>query len=119
GNCADGSHPIYLVTGENFDSFTDFVSPGLFRWERRYTTAHAAFDGPLGFGFRHGYQRHLDVRLHKATFIDWDGVELEFPKFVPGVDELREHGYVLRRVAQTLDESRYELSTRGEPTMIF
>lgn len=55
----------------------------------------------------------------RATFIDWDGVEFEFPKFEPDNDELREHGYVLRRVSQTLDESRYELSTHGEPTMTF
>lgn len=115
GHCANGSHPIYLVTGENFDHFTDFVSPGLFRWQRYYTTAHARIDGPLGLGFRHCYQRHLDVRLHQATFIDWDGVELEFPKFEAGSSTLLEHGYVLRRVSA----SRYELSTRGEPTMVF
>ncbi len=116
-NCGDGSHPIYLVTGENFDQFTDFVSPGLFAWRRRYTTAHAAIDGPLGYGFRHHYQRHLDVRLHQATFIDWGGVELEFPKFEgppgSGLDELREHGYVLRRVNQGPTSGRYELSTRA------
>nr|WP_255216697.1 RHS repeat-associated core domain-containing protein [Pseudenhygromyxa sp. WMMC2535] len=122
-NCGDGSHPIYLVTGENFDHFTDFVSPGLFAWRRRYTTAHAAIDGPLGYGFRHHYQRHLDVRLHQATFIDWDGVELEFPKFEGppgcGLDELREHGYVLRRVSQGPTSGRYELSTPGQPTLVF
>ena len=115
GNCADGSHPIYLVTGENFDEFTDFVSEGLFCWRRHYTTARSACDGPLGFGFRHSYQRHLDVRLHRIVFIDWDGVELEFPACAPGENEVREHGYVLRRVTA----SHYELSLRGEPTLVF
>ena len=102
-------------TGENFDSFTDFVSPGLFRWERHYTTGRASVDGPLGYGFRHFYQRTLDVRLHKATFTDWDGVALEFPKFGAGGDWVRSHGYVLRR----LSRERYELSTYGQPTMAF
>ncbi len=114
GNCANGSHPIYLVTGENFDEFTDFVSGGLFVWKRHYTTARARLDGPLGFGFRHFYQRHLAVRLHRIIFIDWDGVELEFPGF--GRESVvRAHGYVLRRVTN----EHYELSTRGEPTMVF
>jgi hypothetical protein len=73
-HCAEGSHPIYLVTGENFDSFTDFVSGGLFEWRRHYTTARARDDSPLGHGFRHYYQRSLSLRLHRATFTDWDGV---------------------------------------------
>ncbi len=114
-HCGEGGHPIYLVTGENFDKFTDFVSSGLFCWKRHYTTARAHRPGPLGFGFRHFYERRLDMRLHKATFEDWDGVQLEFPKFPRGEDVVRAHGYVLRRLAR----DRYELSTRGEPTMVF
>ncbi len=117
--CADGSHPIYLPTGENYDRFTDFVSTGLFRWDRHYTTGRNLEDGPLGFGFRHNYQRTLDVRLHKLTFRDWDGVEMEFPAFAADSDQVVEHGYVLRRISQTLGVSRYELSTFDEPVMVF
>jgi RHS repeat-associated protein len=115
GHCADGSHPIYLVTGENFDSFTDFVSGDLFEWKRHYTTARAHVDGPLGFGFRHHYQRTLEVRLHEATFVDWDGVALVFPKFGPGRNLVRSEGYRLTRI----DPNHYELAFRDEPTMIF
>ncbi|MFV8750293.1 RHS repeat-associated core domain-containing protein [Nannocystaceae bacterium ST9] len=114
-HCGNGSHPIYLVTGENFDRFTDFVSPGLFTWKRHYTTARAHVDGPLGFGFRHLHQRTLDVRLHQTTFVDWDGVAFEFPKFARGESLCRAHGYRLTRIHR----DRYELATRGEPTMIF
>ena len=114
-NCADGSHPIYLVTGENFDEFCDFVSPGLFCWRRHYSTGRAEHSGPLGYGFRHFYQRRLDLRLHRAKFTDWDGVTLEFPKFEAGTDRSISHGYVLRRITR----ERYELSTPGEATMIF
>jgi RHS repeat-associated protein len=118
-DCGNGSHPIYLVTGENFDRFKDFVSGGLFEWRRHYTTARAACDGPLGFGFRHNLQRHLDMRLNRALFYDWDGVELEFPQFAAGSNEVVAHGYVLRRVHQDLERGRYELSTVGEPTLVF
>ncbi|NJK31237.1 MAG: hypothetical protein HC927_01820, partial [Deltaproteobacteria bacterium] len=115
GHCADGSHPIYLVTGENFDEFTDFVSGGLFQWKRHYTTARNHVDGPLGFGFRHFYQRTLTVRLHESVFVDWDGVAQSLPKFEKGENVVRAHGYVLRRISAT----EYRLSTRGQPVMEF
>lgn len=113
--CANGSHPIYLVTGENFDAFTDFVSGGLFEWRRHYTTARAKVDSPLGHGFRHYYQRSLSLRLHRATFTDWDGVVIEFPRIGRGSDVTRSNGYVLRR----LDRGYYELTYRNEPAMYF
>jgi uncharacterized Zn-binding protein involved in type VI secretion len=115
GHCADGSHPIYLVTGENFDTFTDFVSPGLFQWKRHYTSARNRRDSALGFCYRHFYERTLLVRLNRSVFTDWDGVEIEFPRFERGESETRSKGYVLRRVERGL----YELSYRGEPTMEF
>ena len=114
-HCGNGSHPIYLVTGENFDQFTDFVSGELFAWKRHYSSARAHEDGPLGFGFRHIYQRTLDVRLHQSTFVDWDGVALEFPKFQHGESQCLAQGYRLTRVRP----DRYELRTRAEPTMVF
>jgi hypothetical protein len=48
GHCGSASEPIYVVTGENFNRFTDFVSGGLFEWRRHYTTARHRDDGPLG-----------------------------------------------------------------------
>ncbi len=115
GHCAEGSHPIYLVTGENFDAFVDFVSAGLFQWRRHYTSARGRTDSPLGHGWRHFYQRTLSVRLHRATFTDWDGVQIEFPRFEPGADRTRAAGYVLHRIAR----GHYRLSYRNDPVMVF
>jgi hypothetical protein len=115
GNCANGGEPIYVVTGENFNSFVDFVSGGLFEWRRHYTSARHRTDSPLGHGWRHFYQRTLTVRLNRATFTDWDGLEIEFPRFERGSDTTRWEGYVLQRVSR----GHYRLSYRSEPVMEF
>jgi RHS repeat-associated protein len=114
-HCGEGSHPIYLVTGENFDSFVDFVSGGLFEWRRHYTTARARTDGPHGHGWRHFWQRTLHVRLHRAVFVDWDGVETEFPRFAFGSNLTTSEGYRLER----LDRGHYRLAHQGKPTLEF
>ena len=115
GRCADGSHPIYLVTGENFDSFIDFVSGGLFEWRRHVTSARARTDSPLGYGWRHFYQRTLSVRLHRAKLTDWDGVELEFPRFARGSNVTEADGHVLRRIAR----GHYRVSHLSDPELEF
>ncbi|HET6584994.1 MAG TPA: DUF6531 domain-containing protein, partial [Nannocystaceae bacterium] len=114
-HCGDASEPIYLPTGENFNTFVDFVSGGLFEWRRHYTTKRCRDDGPLGFGWRHFFQRSLSVRLHRATFTDWDGERIEFPRFPRGSDTTRADGYVLHRIAR----GRYRISTIDGPTMEF
>lgn len=115
GVVCNGSHPIYLPTGENFDHIKDFVSRGLFTWKRHYTTGRNRLNGPLGFGFRHHYQRTLKLRLHRAAYVDWEGIELEFPPFEPAEDVTRSHGRVLRRLKPGL----YSITQRDEPTMEF
>lgn len=115
GHCGDASHPIYLPTGENFDSFVDFVSGGLFEWRRYVTSARAKEDGPHGHGWRHFLQRSLSVRLHKAVYTDWDGERFEFPRFRRGIPAVRTDGYVLEK----LERGRYRLSYRDEPAMEF
>lgn len=115
GKCSDGSHPIYLVTGENFDTFVDFDSGGLLKWQRHVTSARAKFRGPMGRGFRHFLQRSLLVRLHRAVLTDWDGEQIHFPRFEPGSEVTRADGYVLRR----LERGRYRVTYRGQPAMEF
>ena len=58
GCSGNSGEPIYVVTGENFNSFVDFVSGGLFEWRRHYTSARHRTDSPLGYGWRHFYQRY-------------------------------------------------------------
>ena len=111
----NGSHPVYLVTGENFDSYLDHDSGGLFEWRRHYTSARGAQDGPLGHGWRHFYQRTLRRRLHRATFIDWDGLRTEFGRFERGETTTRADGYVLERLGM----GHYALRRRGRPRLEF
>jgi YD repeat-containing protein len=111
----NGGEPIYLVTGENFNTFTDFVSPGLFEWKRHYTSARNRHDSALGFCNRHHYERELRVRLHKAVFTDWDGVEIGFPRFEQGETTTRSNGYLLERLAP----GRHLVLYRGQPSMEF
>lgn len=114
-NSCKGSEPINLVTGENFVHYLDFASGGLLEWRRHYTTARARQSGPLGHGWRHFYQRSLSVRLHRATFTDWDGDTVEFPRFERGRSETRADGHVLRRLAR----GHYRVSHREEPVLEF
>jgi RHS repeat-associated protein len=115
GCCGNGGEPIYVVTGENFNRFVDFISGGLFEWRRHYTSARHRTDSPLGYGWRHFYQRTLSVRLNRATFTDWDGLQTQFPRFERGSDTTRSKGYVLRR----LSRGHYRLSYRSRPVMEF
>lgn len=114
-HCANGSHPIYLPTGENFDHFVDFVSGGLFEWQRYVSSGRVKESGPHGYGWRCFLQRSLSVRLNRAVYTDWDGERFEFPRFRKGSDVVRADGYVLRRV----ERGRYRLSYRDEPVMEF
>ncbi len=115
GKTCEGSEPIYLVTGENYNTFLDFDSCGLFVWRRHYTSARGKQDSPLGPGWRHFYQRTLKVRLHRATFTNWDGDTAEFPRFERGSDVVTVDGYVLERLAP----GHYRLSFRNDPVMYF
>ncbi|HVZ35056.1 MAG TPA: PAAR domain-containing protein, partial [Polyangiaceae bacterium] len=112
---ADGTHPVYLVTGENFDEYTDFASAGLFTWRRHYTSARGNQDGPLGFGWRHIYQCRLERRLHRATFTDWQGLSTEFPRFELDASQTRSDGYVLHR----LSRGHFRLTQRQDPALEF
>ncbi len=114
-HCANGSEPIYLPTGENFNTYLDFDSGGLLVWQRYVTSAKARFRGPIGRGFRHFLQRSLLVRLHRAVFTDWDGEQIHFPRFERGSDMTRADGYVLRRLAR----GHYRITYRGQPSMEF
>jgi len=111
----NGSHPIYLVTGENFDSYLDFASDGLFEWRRHYTSARNTTGGPLGYGWRHSYQSTLRRRLHRATFVDWDGLRTEFGPFPLGSTATRANGYVLER----LGPGHFRVRRRGQPHLEF
>jgi RHS repeat-associated protein len=76
----DPSEPVSVVTGAVYGSFDDVVLRGEcpFLWVRHYDGRWG--DGPIGRGFRHFYEKTLALHRHRAVFVDYDGVEVEFER---------------------------------------
>jgi YD repeat-containing protein len=117
--CGKLFEPIDVVTGANVDDFIDFTLPApRFVW-RRWYNSHHQHPSPLGWGFRHEYQRELryDEANAQFTYTDQEGNAVPFPSFLtdlPG-ERVVQHGYVLTRLA----ERRYELTTHNQPALEF
>lgn len=98
--CLDPSEPISLVTGEVYNDFDDAViDPATgWTWTRHYRSGWHDQVGPMGRGFRHAYERRLELRRRLARFVDFNGIEVEFVR-----DDLGDNyggvafGYVLRQ----------------------
>jgi YD repeat-containing protein len=118
--CGRLFEPIDVVTGANVDDFIDFTLPApRFVWRRWYNSQQQSELGPLGWGFRHEYQRELrrDESSLEFTYTDQEGNSVTFPPFLTDLTGERstQHGYVLTR----LSERRYELTTHDQPAIIF
>lgn len=72
-------HPIDVASGVMFNTFTDCWIGGTLplTFERYYSTALLvnAEPGPLGPGFRHGYEHALRETLEGYAYTDAHGVE--------------------------------------------
>ncbi|HWN11350.1 MAG TPA: DUF6531 domain-containing protein, partial [Pyrinomonadaceae bacterium] len=69
--CGKAGEPIDIVTGANVDDFIDFAMPApRFVWRRWYNSQHqhTQHPRPLGWGFRHAYQRELRYDATSAQF---------------------------------------------------
>src|SRR5690606_36465790 len=75
--------PVHVVTGENYNIHVDFKAfHGAFSWKRYTTSARAHESGPVGYGFFHVFQARLNVRLHRVTYLGFQGERIEFPRFL-------------------------------------
>lgn len=111
--CAVFGEPVDAVTGHVFADHLDVDLGDGLRFSRRYDSRARDRVGECGRGMRHGYERELDVWLHRVRYVDHEGVSVEFPPF-RGRDRLAVDGYVVVRQ----DAGRYEVSHAGE-TMVF
>jgi RHS repeat-associated protein len=125
GHTCDAGEPVHVVTGENYNTYVDFVSIlGGFRWERFYSSAIAAERGVLGHGWRHPLESRLVEQLHRIRFESFDGTTIEFPR-LRGVWDQAMHGYRLRRHSDdhyTLSHRRIgtlELRRKGRGAAVF
>jgi RHS repeat-associated protein len=69
GLCNDPGEPISSFTGDVYNTFEDYLATdSSFRWERHYRSGWNEQDGPLGYGFRHFFQRTLLVRRKRVIY---------------------------------------------------
>nr|MDQ3031098.1 DUF6531 domain-containing protein [Myxococcota bacterium] len=116
GTTGRAGEPVDVVTGASFDTHRDFASVhGGFVWSRHVTSARAQQHGVLGWGFRHGFEHQLRLRLHRAIYESYDGERIELARVRHGETVVRSAGYVLRQ----LDERRFSLSHRRIGTLCF
>ena len=78
-DCSHRCHgdPVNSTTGEFWETSTDIAIPGLgtgLAWSRSFGTTRAAVDGPMGFGWSHGYGMSLQAQggtvLASAPWVD-------------------------------------------------
>lgn len=118
--CTRPGEPIDPVSGAVVDEHVDYEASGPFpfRWGRSYSSADADREGSVGRGFRHTYERTLEVDLDRVVYTDEEGKEVCFFGLGPDREEAAREGYRLRRRIGR-EETIYEISRPGEPMMEF
>src|SRR5262249_53712982 len=99
--------PVDVVTGACIDCFVDYPGDDGLGFERFYSSLASLVDGPVGRGFRHGYQRELLLSPDRISYVDGEREGTECPAPPPGGEpwEAANNGYRLRR----LSEHRYQV----------
>lgn len=115
--CGVEGEPVDVVTGAAFDTIEDFELPGPLplTWSRYHSSDLSQENGPLGWGFRHFYQRELRRDLDGFCYTDAEGMRSYLPPIPEGESQIAQDGVLIHR----LKEGRYEVSRFGEPKMIF
>lgn len=111
--CAMFGHPVDAVTGHVFADHVDVDLGGGLSFARHYDSRARDRIGDVGRGMRHTFERELEVWLHRCSYVDHEGVRVDFPAF-RGRDRVSFAGHVIERLAG----GRFEVSHRGE-TMVF
>jgi RHS repeat-associated protein len=98
GLCNDKGEPVSSFSGAVYNDFDDYRAPSGFSWERHYESRWNLDDGPLGYGFRHFFDRRLELLRTRAVYEAHDGERLAFPldasgRYVSG------QGYAFERLA--------------------
>jgi YD repeat-containing protein len=114
GLCNSPGEPINTFTGEVYNDFEDYKAQDTgFVWERHYRSGWNTQDGPLGFGFRHFYQRTLTFYRKRAIYETHDNEIVAIERRPDGTFAPRD-GFKLRSYGQ-----RFELTTDRDETLEF
>jgi uncharacterized Zn-binding protein involved in type VI secretion len=89
GLCNDPGEPVNTFTGAVYNDFQDYRAPSGVTWERHYKSTWNLDDGPIGHGFRHFYDRRLQLLRKRAIYETHDGEQVSLPGddkngFMPG-----------------------------------
>ena len=114
GLCNSPSEPINPFTGEVYNDFEDYrATDSGFVWERHYRSGWNRQDGPLGFGFRHFYQRKLTLLRKRAIYETHDNEAIALARRDDGQYEPGD-GFAL-----AASDGRYQLTTDRDETLDF
>ncbi|MCA9652322.1 MAG: hypothetical protein KC501_20580 [Myxococcales bacterium] len=108
--CFVTGHPVNVVNGSMFTTWTDFELPGPIplRFSRRYRSSFCERDSALGFGWSHCLDQRVWIEPSRVVYLTEDGRELEFD-----TSELLDHA--MRRGDEIFDPiSRLVLRARGQ-----
>jgi RHS repeat-associated protein len=99
--CFFTGHPVDVATGRVLTDQIDFAlrGPIPFRFERIYYSA-STYKGPLGHGWHHSYDQHIDLRDGRIFLRAEDGREIEF--------DFIEVGESMYEETERLELRRYE-----------
>jgi len=76
--CIAPGEPVNPFSGVVYNDFEDYRYDG-FVWLRHYRSDWNQEDGPLGFGFRHAFDRRLLLLRTRAVYETHDGEEVSIP----------------------------------------
>jgi RHS repeat-associated protein len=115
--CGRPGEPVDIVTGANVDEFHDYELPGPFpvRWRRYYDSRLRDRPSPMGWGFRHEYQRTLRRVLEGFEYTTHEGEVVEFPEPDGGEVAVCHDGLRLRDLGGGI----YAIDEAGQPRMEF
>jgi RHS repeat-associated protein len=110
-------HPVDPTTGASWNKFLDYEDRGplAFRWERYYNSTWNEQNGPLGFGFRHNFQREISLLRTRAVYVDAQLREYEFPRDQQG----RYGGIFAGFELEQIDDCRFMLKHEIQGDMTF
>jgi RHS repeat-associated protein len=115
GLCNAPGEPINPFTGEVYNDFEDYRAPDTgFVWGRHYRSGWNEQDGPLGYGFRHVFQRTLTFYRKRAIYETHDNEMVALALLDDGSFEPTD-GFQL----SSKGNGHFELLTDRDETLLF
>lgn len=115
--CGEEGEPVNVVSGANLEASIDFpLSTGLnLAWRRYYDSSQREVRGPLGWGWRHEFERTLRFDVDGIIYLPANGPSVAFSALKKNGTSTASSGFLLRRI----NDTAYQLQRGGEPIWEF